>query len=464
MRRLVVVSNRVAVPEEAGGARAGGLAVALQEALAQAGGVWFGWSGRTLPRPVERPKILQKGAVTFATLDLGRRDYAEYYNGFANRTLWPVFHYRLDLADFDRENYAGYLRVNRMFAQALNPLLAPEDEIWVHDYHLIPVGEELRGLGVTQRLGFFLHTPFPAMEVLLVLPSHGRIVRSLCAYDVVGFQTFNDLRAFHDYITLEAGGEVLSNGLVRAYGRTLMAEVFPIGVDVDTLIEAAEASARLPAIKRLRKNFAEFHLMVGVDRLDYSKGLPERFKAFERLLEHHAEWHKKVTFMQIAPPSRSDVPEYLAIRRTLEAEAGHINGRFADFDWTPLHYLNSSFQRSTLVGFYRYSHVGVVTPLRDGMNLVAKEYVAAQNGDNPGVLVLSRFAGAARELHGALLVNPHDLDGMADAMARALAMPKEERKERWTDMMQTVRASSIDRWRHNFLSALRQAPFHNEAA
>lgn len=456
--RLVVVSNRVASPDE-GTARAGGLAVALEEALQQNGGVWFGWSGRIGHHSSDTPHIVEAGPVTFATLDLSRKDHAEYYNGYANRSLWPVFHYRIDLADFTRENYQGYLRVNRLFAETLRPLLKDDDDIWVHDYHLIPLGEELRRGGVRQRMGFFLHTPFPALEVLLVLPSAARIVRSLCAYDVVGFQTANDLRAFHDYITLESGGEVLSNGLARAFGRTLKTEVFPIGVDVDPLIESAEASPQLASIRRLKRNFSDIRLMIGVDRLDYSKGLPERFKAFERFLEKYPDRAGKVSLMQIAPASRADVPEYIEIRHQLEAEAGHINGKFAEFDWTPLHYLSSSYQRHTLAGFYRFAQVGVVTPLRDGMNLVAKEYVAAQDGDNPGVLVLSRFAGAARELSSALQVNPYDLEGVADALARALDMPLEERRDRWRDLMRAVRSSSLDRWRDSFLKALREAPY-----
>ncbi len=461
MGRLVVVSNRVALPEE-GTARAGGLAVALQEALQQNGGLWFGWSGRITAHSSDTPRIIEAGPVTFATLDLSRKDHAEYYNGYANRTLWPVFHYRIDLADFTRENYQGYLRVNTLFAEKLRPLLRDGDDIWVHDYHLIPLGQELRRLDLRQRMGFFLHTPFPAMEVLVVLPSANRIVHSLTAYDVVGFQTTSDLRAFHDHVTLESGGEVLSNGLVRAFGRTLKAEVFPIGIDVQPMVDAAEASYRLPSTRRLRRNFSEYRLMIGVDRLDYSKGLPERFKAFERFLEKYAGWRGKVCLIQIAPSSRPDVPEYMQIRQQLEAEAGHINGRFAEFDWTPLHYLNSSYQRQTLAGFYRFSNLGVVTPLRDGMNLVAKEYVAAQNGDDPGVLVLSRFAGAARELTSALQVNPYDLEGVADTLARALDMPVEERRDRWRDLMQAVRSGSLDRWRDSFLTALREAPYSIE--
>ena len=458
MSRLVVVSNRVAVTPDLK-ARAGGLAVALQDALRKHGGVWFGWSGKVVPKTTAEPTITKDGPITYATVDLSRKNSAEYYNGFANRSLWPLFHYRLDLAAFSKQNYSGYLRVNTMFAEKLLPLLEAGDLIWVHDYHLIPMGEELRKKGVTQPMGFFLHTPFPAMEIFTALPSHYALVRALCSYDVVGFQTENDLRAFLDYIVHEAGGSILGDHLIRAFGRTVRVEVFPIGIDTEDFVKSAEQAADSESTKRLRNRVGKRLWLIGVDRLDYSKGLVERFHSFERLLETRPEYRGKVTLMQIAPPSRSEVPEYREIRRNLETEAGHINGRFADFDWTPIHYLNKSFKRHNLAGFFRVSRIGLVTPLRDGMNFVAKEYVAAQDARDPGVLVLSRFAGAARELDAALLVNPFDYDAVADAMARGIEMPLEERRERWASMMENLRANTLSTWRDNFLKALGEGPY-----
>ena len=458
MSRLVVVSNRVAVTPDAK-TRAGGLAVALQDALRKHGGVWFGWSGKVVPKTTAEPTITKDGAITYATVDLSRKNWAEYYNGFANRSLWPLFHYRLDLTAFSKQNYSGYLRVNTMFAEKLLPLLKPDDLIWVHDYHLIPMGEELRKKDVTQPMGFFLHTPFPAMEIFTALPSHYALVRALCSYDVVGFQTENDLRAFLDYIIHEAGGSILGDHLIRAFGRTVRVEVFPIGIDTEDFVKSAEEEAGSESTKRLRKRVGKRLWLIGVDRLDYSKGLVERFHSFERLLETRPEYRGKVTLMQIAPPSRSEVPEYREIRRNLETEAGHINGRFADFDWTPIHYLNKSFKRHNLAGFFRVSRIGLVTPLRDGMNFVAKEYVAAQDSRDPGVLVLSRFAGAARELDAALLVNPFDYDAVADAMARGIEMPLEERRERWAAMMEKLRGNTLSTWRDNFLKALGEGPY-----
>jgi len=457
LSRLVVVSNRVA-PIVEGKQAAGGLAVAVRAALHESGGVWFGWNGEITPTAPSEADVMKAGNVTYATVGMTRRDYNEYYNGFANSTLWPLFHYRLDLTHFDRRHFTGYLRVNTRFARALKPLLQPDDRIWVHDYHLIPLAEELRRAGCRQPIGFFLHTPLPAVEILLALPRHDVLMRALCAYDLVGFQTVNDLSAFYDYIVLEAGGEVLPEGMVRAYGRQLRAGVFPIGIDtreVERLAsrhETSEAAARLSDALRGRA------LVIGVDRLDYSKGLVQRFRAFQAMLEAHEEMRGQVTLMQIAPPSRPDVGGYMEIRRELETTAGNINGRFADFDWVPIRYLNKSFEQDELTCFFRGSRVAMVTPLRDGMNLVAKEFIAAQNPGDPGVLVLSRFAGAAHELDEALIVNPYDEDEVADALFRGLTMPLEERKQRWGAMLARLRRHDVHVWRNDFLKALARTP------
>jgi trehalose 6-phosphate synthase len=448
--RLVVVSNRIAT----GGSATGGLAVAVLAALKRSGGIWFGWSGEVLQGTPGPPALVEADHLTYATLDLARRDYEEYYNGFANRVLWPLFHFRPDLVEFQRADLAGYLRVNRQFATHLAPLLRPDDLVWAHDYHLLFLGEELRRLGVEQPLGFFLHTPFPAAEVFRVLPNHSALARALCAYDLVGFQTENDLNGFRDYIVREAGGEALPDGMLRCYGRQLRAAVFPIGIDVDTIAGHGEQSVGTRQMKRLHDSLRDRNLILGVDRLDYSKGLVQRFQAFHRLIEMFPETRGRVTFMQIAPPTRSEVPEYSNIRRSLEEQAGHINGRFAEFDWTPIRYLNKSFAQRTLCGFLRAARIGYVTPMRDGMNLVAKEYVAAQDGEDPGVLVLSSFAGAARELTDAVIVNPFDVDGMAEALHDALTMPRGERQERWQSMMAILRRNDIAAWRENFVQAL----------
>jgi trehalose 6-phosphate synthase len=449
-RRLVVVSNRIAT----GAAAAGGLAVGLNAALRQSGGLWFGWSGEAVEAPKPAPKITVEGAVAYATVDLARQDYEEYYNGFANRVLWPLFHYRPDLTSFRRADFDGYLRVNRQFAAQLAPLLRPDDLVWVHDYHLLALGDELRRLGVTQPIGFFLHTPFPACEIFRMLPCNTVLMRALCSYDVVGFHTTTDLDGFRDYLQRRSGASLLPDGRIAAFGRQLKAAVFPIGIDVESIATQAGNAVGSRHMTRLSDSLGRRELMIGVDRLDYSKGLVHRFQAFERMVELFPELRGRATYLQIAPPSRSEVPEYMQIRHSLETAAGHINGRFAEFDWTPLRYLNKSFNQRTLCGFMRAARIGLVTPLRDGMNLVAKEYVAAQDPENPGVLILSCFAGAADELTDALLVNPYDIDAMAEAMRDGLTMPLEERRRRWQSMMAILRRHDITAWRENFVQAL----------
>lgn len=452
-RRLVVVSNRVT---RSGDAKpdSGGLAVAIQGALQQSGGIWFGWSGKVDPAATGEPGIASDGPLTFATLDLSRQDFDEYYIGYANRVLWPLFHFRSGLVEFSRRDLAGYLRVNRMFAQALAPLLSPQDLVWVHDYHLIPLGGELRKLDRTQPIGFFLHTPFPAAELLRVLPNHPDLVKSLCAYDLVGFQTQSDLDGFRDYLVRWAGGEELGRGVLRAFGRVVRAQVFPIGIDVETVSATAAAADGSRHMRRLCQSLGDRALMIGVDRLDYSKGLAARFQAYSHLLETYPPARGRTVLIQIAPPSRSEVPEYQEIRKNLAAAAGQINSRYGEFDWTPLRYINKSFRHQILTGFFRASRMGLVTPLRDGMNLVAKEYVASQHADDPGVLVLSCFAGAARELSEAVIVNPYDIEGMAEAILQGLNMPLGERKERWTAMMKVLERNDITAWRESFVRAL----------
>ncbi|MBV2205993.1 MAG: alpha,alpha-trehalose-phosphate synthase (UDP-forming) [Pseudomonas sp.] len=451
MSRLVVVSNRVA-PIRAGKAAAGGLAVGVYDALRQSGGIWFGWSGDiSADTPINSEQV---GNITYVTLGLTKRDYDQYYRGFSNATLWPIFHYRIDLARYDRDEYEGYRRVNQMLAQKLKPLLKPDDVIWIHDYHLIPFAEECRRLGIRNRIGFFLHIPFPPPEILTVIPPHNELLKTLCYYDLIGFQTETDRLAFQDYMTREVRGVIEADGSLTAYGQNFRSGVYPIGVVPDEIQQLGETyKSRRHPMRRTSDTARK--TIISVDRLDYSKGLVERFKAYEAFLDRFPEHRRNVEFFQIAPTSRSDVRTYQSIRRQLESEAGHINGRLSDLDWTPLHYLNKSHERRILMGLFRSASIGFVTPLRDGMNLVAKEYVAAQNPEDPGVLVLSRFAGAARELTSALIVNPYDCIGMAEALDRALRMPLAERRDRYEHMMRAIRAADLSAWRDNFLRDLR---------
>ena len=455
MSRLVVVSNRVA-PITEGEPAAGGLAVGVLDALRAEGGLWFGWSGEVSndAEPMPNPGR-DVGRITIRTIDLSRKDYDEFYRGFANGTLWPVLHYQMGLARFDWTEFAGYRRVNHLFACSLAPILRPDDLVWAHDYHLLGLAAALREAGSAQRMGLFLHTPFPEPGVLMTIPAHAELVRDMAAYDLIGFQTEPDRTAFADYIRRQAGGEDAGDGRLRAFGRVFRTGIYPIGVHV----AEARAEAELPANRRqalrLRANLHGRGLILSVDRLDYAKGLRQRFLAFERFLVNTPDMHGQVIFMQIAPPSRSDIQTYREIRAELEGEAGRINGRFADVDWVPLRYLNRSFPRAALMPLYAEARVGLVTPLRDGMNLVAKEYVAAQDPEDPGVLVLSQFAGAARELDAALIVNPYDEAGIASALEQALAMSIEERRGRHAAMLDVLRANSLDAWRDRFVSDLR---------
>lgn len=456
MSRLVVVSNRVALPGEN---RAGGLAVGLLAALKERGGLWFGWSGKVVKEASGEVHHQREGDIAFTTVDLSREDYEAYYNGFANRTLWPLLHFRLDLVDYDRSKRQGYHRVNALFADTLAPLLSDNDTVWIHDYHLIPLAALLRERGIGCRIGFFLHVPMPSADLVAAMPDHQRLFGALYSYDLVGFQTQRDAERFQAYVRLFGGGKVLREGLVEAPGgRQLQVGAFPIGIDTALIARQAAAAVAKPAVRDLRTSLRGRLLAIGVDRLDYSKGIPERFNGFNRYLQRHRDQRGSMTLLQIAPVSRGEVAEYKLLRNDLEQLAGHINGTWAEPDWTPIRYVNRNFAHSTLTGFYRAARLGLVTPLRDGMNLVAKEYVAAQDPADPGVLVLSIMAGAAFELEQALIVNPYDLDGMADALASAASMARDKRVERWQAMMDHLRTHDINAWRRDYLQALDQAP------
>ena len=456
MSRLIAVSNRVAEPKK--GKASGGLAVGIWSALREHGGVWFGWSGKKSRTEPGEPSVTTAGNVQFIKTDLNGKEFELYYNGFSNDTLWPLFHFMLGYFKFSRTQYNAYCRVNEFFARKLVPLLQDDDIIWVHDYHLIPLGGELRRAGVNLPIGFFLHVPFPGFNVMRSLPCYEAILRGLSLYDVVGFQTDRDLSAFHDCLTqAEIGGKVLADGLVTAFGRTFRAEVFPIGIDVDDCAQVAEQNMSHSKVQRLAANIGERKLIIGVDRLDYSKGLELRFRAFEQLLTNYPTTRGQVSLLQIAPPTRAGVRTYDAIRENLEQAAGNINGRFADIDWVPIRYLNQGYEREVLMSLYRLASVGLVTPIRDGMNLVAKEFVASQDPEDPGMLVLSRLAGASSELSSAVLVNPYDKSGVANGIQTAIEMPLAERKERFSDMYAILQRNDIHAWCESFIAALNES-------
>jgi len=457
MARLVIVSNRVSIPEKNAKPRAGGLEVAVDAALKHKSGIWFGWSGKVTARAKIATQEVVHDNVTYITLDLSKEDHQEYYNGFANRVLWPILHYRVDLAEFSRRDLSGYLRVNDHFARELDKVLEPEDLIWVHDYHLMPLAKALRERGRQNRIGFFLHIPFPPPEILTALPHHERLIPSLCEYDLVGFQTGDDAFNFSRYLTRECGLHSHDFNFTLAE-RTLRIDVFPVGIETVGFARLARRSERLPFVQHVLESLAGRAMIIGVDRLDYSKGIAHRLSAFERFLQTQPDWQGKVTYLQIAPKSRADIPEYAVMGQEIGAIAGRINGTYVEADWTPIRYVNRAYSRATLAGLYRGARAGLVTPLRDGMNLVAKEYIAAQNPDDPGVLILSRFAGAARECEAALLVNPYDPDSVAVAIGRALSMPLAERRDRHKAIFEVLARNDIQTWAARFLRALEREP------
>lgn len=443
--RLVIVTNRVPDPRERG-ATAGGLVVAVKDALAKREALWFGWSGGTAAETAAAPVEFRRNRTTYAMIDLGEADYRHYYQGFSNAALWPVLHYRLGIARFAREDWIGYRRVNAAFAAALAPLLRLGDTVWVHDFHLFLLAAELRLLGCCARIGFFLHVPFPPRAVFLGLPNALAILEAMDAHDVIGVQTKDDaenLRA-----ALAACGEASAAAKVGVY---------PIGIDTAGFASLAARRFRTQDVIQLRDSLAGRALAIGIDRLDYTKGLPQRIAGFGKLLERFPRHCSGITFLQVAPVSRGGVAQYRALRRELDEMVGRINGQYAEPDWGPIRYITRAVARPTLAGYMRLARIGLVTPLRDGMNLVAKEYVAAQDPADPGVLVLSRFAGAAQELDAALLVNPIDPDDIAEAMDVALTMPVEERLARWQTMDTALRKTTAATWCQSFLDALERS-------
>jgi len=451
---LVVVSNRVA-RGKANEPMTGGLAAALLPVVEKSGAIWVGSSGRVRDGAQMEPiaQVEQLGAGALALLDLPAAHYAGYYEGFANSALWPALHSRSDLIRVSHDDYNSYREVNGFVARALLRFQKPDTLFWVQDYHFLALGAEMRELGVKNPLGFFLHTPWPARSIVDCVPHHRELLEAMLAYDLIGFQTVDDCENFTACIRAHLGLKV-RDGVVRSrHGRTRLA-VFPIGIDAEKFAQLAAKAITHPDVSRLRRSLHGEKLAIGVDRLDYSKGLINRISAFDRMWTMHPQLLRSVSLLQIATLSRESIEAYGNLQVEVARLVSDVNGRHGEVDWTPIRYLNKGFGQGVLAGLYRTAQVGVVTPLNDGMNLVAKEYVAAQSPVDPGVLVLSKFAGAANELDTALLVNPHDIDGMARTIAMALSMPLHERRLRYEAMMQKLNRHSIQQWFADFLEAL----------
>jgi trehalose 6-phosphate synthase len=461
--KLVVVSNRVA-RGKANEPMTGGLAAALLPVVEKSGAIWVGSSGRVRDGAQREPfaEIEALGEGALAMLDLPAAHYGGYYEGFANSALWPALHSRTDLICASLEDYLSYREVNAFMARALLRFEKPDTAFWIQDYHFLALGAELRDLGVTQPIGFFLHTPWPARGSIEGVPHHRELIEAMLAYDLIGFQTQGDCDNFLSCVESDVGLAARDGVVTSRHGASRIA-LFPIGIDPDKFARQAAKAASHPEVSRLRRSLNGERLAIGVDRLDYSKGLINRINAFDRMWTLQPALARTVSLLQIANPSRGGIEAYGNLQSELARLVSDVNGRHGEVDWTPIRYLNKGFGQAVLAGLYRTAQVGVVTPLHDGMNLVAKEYVAAQNPADPGVLVLSKFAGAANELDTALLVNPHDIDGMARTIATALSMPLTERRMRWEAMMAKLHAGTIQQWFADFVDAL-QATQPDKAA
>ncbi len=467
MDRLVVVSNRVPMPTQ--GTQAGGLAVALDGLMEKRGGLWFGWSGDVAPDAETRqPAVKHHAGVDYVTVDLTQDEHDRYYGHFANGVLWPLLHTMQQLMEYDREDARAYREVNTRLARTLAPMLHPSDVVWVHDYQMLPMPAALRAEGVRNPIGFFLHIPFPSLDVLSVAPDMPLMVRDMLGADLIGFQTENDLTNFVNAAealtgSARANGNMLhvpgpGPGSGAGGGRRVRLGVFPVEIEPRGFARMAAEMERSAASDSLCRSLLPGQaLMLAAERLDPTKGLLQRVGGLRTLLEKRPCWRRRVTLLQIAASSRKDVTSYRNLRASLERDAGALNAEYSDPDWAPLRLMSRAVDRSVIAGYMRHARVGLVTPLRDGMNLVAKEYVAAQDPANPGVLVLSQFAGAAQQLDAALLVNPYDPDALADAMEAALTMSLGERQERWQTLWGAIENRSPEAWGRAFLTALLRA-------
>ncbi len=460
MKPIVIVSNRIPGKRPA----AGGLAVALKKVLSERQGFWFGWSGEFSEQSSHTAQFERIDGLQIAGLDIPEADYKGYYEGFSNSVLWPAFHHRLDLVKISEDDYDAYRRVNRDFAEALFEEITPDHTVWVHDYHLIPLGQELRKLGAKNRIGFFLHIPVPGPEIFSAVPHAADLVAALSAYDLVGLQAERDVDKLKNQFEMTELPSVNDANEAQPASLPRMVEAFPIGTDPEAFGKLVERPHAQRTAERVKTSIAGRELILGVDRLDYSKGLPERIAAYDALLTNFPKWRRKVHMLQIAPTSRDSIEEYKDINTELDLATGRLMGKFADPDWVPINYVKRAYPQTSLAGLYRAASVALVTPLRDGMNLVAHEFVACQDPEDPGVLVLSRFAGAAELFPEALLVNPHNVEEVAEALNKALSMNLRDRKTRWKALMKTVQDHSVDAWAADFLTRLAEVPAWNRKA
>lgn len=438
MSRLIIVSNRVSYPSKRQNSTAGGLSVTLKRTLQKTGGIWFGWSGVCSEHNNNQIQNIVKDNINYLVTDLSKQDLQHYYYGFSNSVLWPLCHYRSDLINYKKQDYLGYKKVNKLFAEHLQNYIKPSDTLWIHDYHLIPIAKELRKLGFKNAIGFFLHVPFPCYDLLRTAPPYKELLDDLCVYDLLGFQTKLDESNF-------------LNSLKNKKPKT---GVFPATIDSKIFEKFSKSLLPKASWKALANKLKTQILTIGVDRLDYAKGITNRLCIYENFLTNNKSYIEKIKFLQITPKSRSDILEYKAIQQEIALQIGKINGKFSTLTWAPLTYINKNIEQSTLSLLYKNAKIAMVTPIRDGMNLVAKEYIASQNPSDPGVLILSQFTGAAENLTNALLINPYDIEESSKALEQAIAMPLDERIARWQPMKNYIDQNNTEEWCNSFLNRL----------
>jgi trehalose 6-phosphate synthase/phosphatase len=464
IKRLVVVSNRlpIVLGKDDGGwtiqPGAGGLVTALAPVLRDRGGLWIGWPGTTNPAALSAIRQAEQADVGYRLepVMLTEEELDRYYYGFSNEILWPLFHDLPGRCNFDPDYWPVYRQVNRKFVAALERSTDPDDYIWVQDYHLLLLAEEARKRGLNRQMGFFLHIPFPPLDILMKLPWRFQILQALLEYDLVGFQTARDLRNFIGCIrALIPDARISSRRMAATVSyrdRQLRLGAFSIGIDHRKFAETARSQEVEDRAWYIHEDLPNRKLILGVDRLDYTKGIPQRIRALADALERYPELQQKLTFVQVVVPSREEVPEYQELKGEVEQLVGQVNGRFTTSGWTPIHYIYRPLDLVELVAYYRTSEVALITPLKDGMNLVAKEYCTCSVDD--GVLILSEFAGAAAQLqHGALLVNPYDVKGVADALYLAVNMDRQERLNRMRLLRRSVGRQNVFWWVDAFLRA-----------
>ncbi len=459
MSKTIIVSNRlpVKISEEKGklsyNPSEGGLATGLGSIYKEGDNIWVGWPGLAVTKASQKTEIAKNlKKQSMRPVFLSAQEIEDFYEGFSNETLWPNFHYFNQYTVYDDDLWKAYQKVNKKFAKELDNVIEDGDTIWVHDYQLLLLPQMIRENNPKSTIGFFLHIPFPSYESFRLLPWRRELLNGMLGSDFLGFHTYDDMRHFLSSVNRLAGlGN--ENGKITVENRLVMVDALPMGIDYDKYAESAAAPETLAREVRYRTSIGDVQMILTIDRLDYSKGIPERLKAFERFLQEHPEFREKVSFFMVVVPSRDTVPKYRQLKEEIDLLVGRINGSFARLNWTPVHYFYRSFPLSALSAFYRMAHVCLVTPMRDGMNLVCKEYIASKI-DKKGVLVLSEMAGASKELSDAIIVNPNNIEQMVKAMHRALTMPEEDQVRQMTRMQASIKRYNIHQWVELFMDNL----------